>query len=439
MENKTEDWRREHWIPLWRRFTQCSLENKIRWIIIGGIMLIPWLLIARIFEVYFNEIEWIAYGIRLGLLHFCRWFRMIDWDKGRYIIKENDFNIIFYVMNYGDYKFSIRDKEEIEKALTRTINDAVIMSMGEEILRIIKGIIGRKGEIEIKGSINWYRLYLPLLRGFFGDIEECNNLLNEFSGDPRGQKGADTDAKFIKYDELSNAELDQIGDEFQRYFGNVCNGVRNMGNIQIDGDDEHYYVLDEDGQVNGEAYTAERLSSRVITSLFYSMSIEEIGSEYPYPAVKLYDSTGLLFTKEKPGFVLGRGKLRLRRINNETGLIEGYYYAELLDISCEFIENGIHETPDLSDKVRHNGLIWLSWIAYLTEVTRLKNDPRGDAARQQRMEERTRICNNINRIFGDLLTYADNNGYTFDGYVRVELERMVGLIRQLREWEEMNN
>ena len=180
-------------------------------------------MIARIFEVYFNEIEWIAYGIRLGLLHFCRWFRMIDWDKGRYIIKENDFNIIFYVMNYGDYKFSIRDKEEIEKALTRTINDAVIMSMGEEILRIIKGIIGRKGEIEIKGSINWYRLYLPLLRGFFGDIEECNNLLNEFSGDPRGQKGADTDAKFIKYDELSNAELDQIGDEFQRYFGNVCN------------------------------------------------------------------------------------------------------------------------------------------------------------------------------------------------------------------------
>ena len=75
----------------------------------------------------------------------------------------------------------------------------------------------------------------------------------------------------------------------------------------------------------------------------------------------------------------------------------------------------------------------------MTEVTRLKNDPRGDAARQQRMEERTRICNNINRIFGDLLTYADNNGYTFDGYVRVELERMVGLIRQLREWEEMNN
>ena len=407
----------------------------MRWIIFGCMLLMPWLLIARTIEVYFDKIEFIAHGIRWVLLHFCRWTRMIEWDNGRYIIEENNFNIVFYVMNYGDYKFSIRDREEIEKALTRIINVDAIMSLGVEILRIIKEIAGGKAEIEIKGSINWYKLYLPFLRRYFGDIDECKDLLNQFSGDPEGQKGGDTDAKFIKYDELSNDQLDQIGIRLEEYFGNICNMVRNRGRIVIDDDDEHHYVLDEDGQINGEPYIAKKESYRVITSLFYSMSIEEKLSEYPHPAVKLYNSLGLLFTKDQNPFGLGRAKLGLRCINNESGLIEGYYYAELLDISCEFIKNGIHPTADLSDKIRYNSLLWLPWIAYLTEVTRLRNDPRGDAARQQRMVERQRICRDINDIFGDLLKYAEENRYTFDkGYVRAELERMVGLIKRLNNY-----
>ena len=422
-ENKTCDLWREHFGPLFSLWIQCSLQNKMKWLFIGNFLSLL-LLIARSFEMYgANFLQFIPYRIRKVLLCLFRKIGLIEDNSGKYSIKVNEkMEVMWTVQDYSDHKTSIREMELKEKLLTAVVNNLDIMTLGKELLMDIARINGNIN-IEMKGSSNWHLNYLRKIVDAFG--ERFNDITDRFNSGG----GGDVDANLHKHSELDVDQMKRIAELVRDYLYNVCDKARDIGRITLDGDAPGtYYVLDgpitldeddeavDDEDVEGEdaSHQAEGyqgLPMRIIKSLFWSMSVVEYYESLPIGGFKIYTVKGLYFETQKGPFNLGRIKLRYKCFN-ENGEFMGYYHPELLDISCKCTGDGIHDKSELSDMICDNGLYWLAWNAFKAEVTRLKNEPRGDGLRQQRMEERERVCQQIEEMFGDFLRHYERN---FDG------------------------